>query len=91
MAEPTTNQGTSCFDLAMAKSETTARGKKRTNSNEEIDQNKKNKAIPSPPKMQSSTMLDLINEAGVAPDVYIDDVFSNSVLLNDVHEFRANR
>jgi hypothetical protein len=40
--------------------------------------------------MQNLTMLDLIKEAGEAPDVCIDDVFSNSVLLNDVHEFRAN-
>ena len=74
----------------MAKPEKKAKSKKRANSNEEIDQNKKNKAIPSPPKMQSLTMQDLIKEAGEAPDVYIDDVFSNSVLLNDIHEFRTN-
>ena len=74
----------------MAKTERKGKGKKRANSNEEIDQNKKIKAIPSPPKMQSLTMLDLIKEAGEAPDICIDDVFSNSVLLNDVHEFRAN-
>ncbi len=35
-------------------------------------------------------MRNLIKEAGEAPDIYIDDVFSNSVLLNDIHEFRAN-
>ncbi len=74
----------------MARTERKAKGKKRANSNEETDQVKKNKPIPSPPKMQSLTMQDLIKEAGEAPDVYIDDVFSNSVLLNDIHEFRTN-
>ena len=74
----------------MAKPEKKAKSKKRANSNEETDQVKKSKPIPSPPKMQSLTMQDLIKEAGEASDVYIDDVFSNSVLLNDIHEFRTN-
>ncbi len=74
----------------MAKTERKWKGKKRAISNEETDQVKKSKPIPSPPKMQSLTMQDLIKEAGEAPDVYIDDVFSNSVLLNDIHEFRTN-
>ena len=74
----------------MARTERKGKGNKRAISNEEDDQNKKIKVVPSPPKMQSLTMQDLIKEAGEAPDVYIDDVFSNSVLLNDIHEFRTN-
>ena len=74
----------------MAKPEKKAKSKKRANSNEETDQVKQSKPIPSPPKMQSLTMQDLVKEAGEAPDVYIDDVFSNSVLLNDIHEYRTN-
>ena len=87
MAEQATNQRTSCVDLAMGRNAPAGRRAKNSRKDKPKEELKKNKAKE---KKQAVKMLDLFQDCVVAPDLTLDDVFSNSELLNDIHDFRTN-